>query len=187
MCISPVNAVWLALVSGLIYLRSIEPGLSGNPFKFLEIFKPDWNLPYCLETFHPLQEYSRLSGNSPDSPKILQVVWKSSRLSRNFLNSSEIFQTAQNILKTVHKSFTLSRNCSDRLEIIQTVRKSSRLSGYLQDCLEIFQTVQNIFQTVRKSFRLSENLPDRPELFKIFDWRLLFRIYLRHVFEKLSG
>ena len=71
MCMSPVNAVCEAVHSGFMCLRSIEPKLSGNVLKFLEIFQPVSNLPCCLETLRSIWESSRLSGNSPDYSEIL--------------------------------------------------------------------------------------------------------------------
>ena len=137
MCISPVNAVCIALGSGFLCLRSRELRLSWNVPKF----QKSPNLSEIFPNF--IRKFSRLSGNSPDCQEILQPIRKSSRLVKNLLDCPEIFQTVRNIFQTVQKSFTPSRNSPDCPEITKTVWKSSRLSGNLQDCLEIFLTVQN--------------------------------------------
>ena len=128
-------------------LRCIDPRLSNYLPEFLEIFYV-----YGLKTFHSILQSSRLSGNSPDCPNIINAVQKSSGLYRNLLDFPEIFKTVQKTFQTVWQSSRLSRNhpyCS----------KSSRLSGNLQNCLAIFKTVW-------QSSRLSRNLSDCPEIFQ---------------------
>ena len=118
----PVNAVCVALNSGFMWLRCIKPRLSGNLPQFPEIFHDFWNFPFCLKVFHFIQEPLRLS--------------------RNLLDSSEIFQTDR-----------LLGNLQYCLEIFKTVWKSSRLSQNLPDFWEIFQTVQSISQTCTEIFQ----------------------------------
>ena len=79
----PVNTVCVALNSGFMWLRFMKPRISENLSKSTDIFQVYWNLPFCLETFHFIQEPFRLSSNSPDRPEIFQAVRKSSRWSRN--------------------------------------------------------------------------------------------------------
>ena len=140
----PVNSVCVALNSGFMWLRCIKPRLSGNLPKSPESFHAFPSFSFRLETFHFIQEPLRLSENSPFCPKILQALRKSSRLSRNLLDSSEIFQTVQDIFQTVRKSFKLARNSQHCFDILQTIGKSLILSGNLQDFLENSRPSQNL-------------------------------------------
>ena len=56
------------------------------------------NFSNCSETLHSVRklselEFSRLSGNFPDSPETFQTFQKLSKLFRNFPASPETFQT----------------------------------------------------------------------------------------------
>ena len=149
-----------------MWLGCIDPRISRNLPKFPEIFQPFWNLPFSLETFHFIQESSRLSGNSPDWLEIFKAVRKSSRLSRNLLDFSEIFQTIQDIFQTVMKSFTLFGNSQDYPEhfpLYWNELKCSRLSGNHPDYLEIFQIVWKNIRTVLNISGQSERF--YPEIF----------------------
>ena len=162
----PVKAVCVALDSGFMWLRCIKPRLSGNLPQSLGIFRAFWNYSFRLSTFNFIQEPLRLSGNSPDCPEIFQAVGKHSRLSRNLIDSSKIFQTVKDIFQTVGKSVKLSRNSQHCLDILQTLGKSLILSGNSQDCLKIFQTVSKSSRLYENSQDCPEHFPECPEIFR---------------------
>ena len=122
--------------------------------------------------FHFIQEPFRLSGNSPDCPKISKAVQKWSRLFKNLPDFSGHFSDCWEIFQTVQKFSTLSWHFIDYWEIFNTLWKSSRLSGNLPDCLKIFQILGNLtdfgksLRLSRTFPRLSGNLSDCPEIVK---------------------
>ena len=82
--------------------------------------------PDCLETLQTVRNLSRLSENFPNRPEISRLsgkcpyfpdtsytAWKLSRLSRNFFNCLETFQT-------VRKLFQLPENFPDCPESFKT-------------------------------------------------------------------
>ena len=104
------------------------------------------NFPYCPETFHNVIKICRLSGNFPDRQENFQTVLS---------NHLETFKT-------------------DCLETFQTIWKLSRLSITFQTTWKVpilsenFPPCLETFSTVRKVFRVSGNFPDRLENFQIF-------------------
>ena len=75
-----------------------------------------------------------------DSLEFFQAVWKVYRLSGNFSDCLEIFQTVQNF-PDCPETFHTVQNFLDCLEIFRTIWKVSRLSGKFPDCPETFKTV----------------------------------------------
>ena len=139
--ISPVNTFCVALSKeGFMCFQITEPRLSGN---LLNV----WNLPFVLDTFHSIQESSRLSWNSPSCWETLQAVYK-------FPECPEIFKIVWNIFQTVQKYFTLPRNLPDCREIFKTVQKSSRLSENFPAHFPVCKA--GIVQTAWKSSTLSK-------------------------------
>ena len=86
--------------------------------------------------------------------------WKLSRLSGNFPDCPETFQT-------VRKLSRLSGSSPDCPEAFQTVRKSSRLSGNFSDSLETYSLLTwclgfilwPLFKVRAKTFRTRKNFP----------------------------
>ena len=104
-----------------------------------------------------IRKLSRLSGNFFNCQETFQTVRKLSRLYENFPDSPETFQAVQKLSR-------LSGNFPDSPYTFQTVWKLSRLTGNFPDC-------PATFQAVRKLSRQSGNFPH------LFTLQLMFRLH----------
>ena len=86
----PVYSACVALNSGFMWLRCIEPRLSRNLPKSPEIFTNLWKSSNLFKIFHSVRKLSILSRKFPDCLEILQTFQKSYRLSRNLPGCPEI-------------------------------------------------------------------------------------------------
>jgi len=138
----------------------------------------------------------KLKYGKPSESSEFQTVWKLSRLSGNFPDCPETFQTVRKLpvcpetfqtVRTLSRLFGNFPDCpiTSRLsDNFQTVGKLSRLSGNFPDCPETFQALRKLsilsgnflhspetFQSVWKLSRLSKNFQDRLETFQTL-WKL---------------
>ena len=90
-------------------------------------------------------------GNYPECQKTVQYVQKLSRLSRNFPESTDIFQsiwklqeTFQRLSKSVQKLSRVYRNFPECSETFQGIRILSR--WLVKQCMETLQSFQKLFK-----------------------------------------